>query len=347
MRCLKSWCSASAGPSRTARRLAPAALLAWLCTAGQAAGPDQLAVGADHYFNQEYAESVAAFRRYAEAEPGDPNAQVQLTKAMLYQELMRIRAFDTGAFGDDRQFREGDKPKSDPRVRAAIQATIKAGIATASARLAEDPSDRLATHSLARLHALRGVYELLIGKEYFRALASGRRAKELSYRLVESDPDFVDGQLVAGVNEYMLGSLPWAVRMLIALSGYRGSKKKGLAMIEQVARQGGEARHDARMLLALAYRRERRLHDAAREFQSLAADFPRAYLYPLEQAAMHRAAGEKRAAFEILREVSRKVDAAEGRFDRMPERWASALRRTVRKLAAEVGADDEPLEAPA
>ena len=307
----------------------------------QASVPDWRAIGSDQYFNHEYREAVDSFRRLVELEPEDPSGFVLLAKAQLYKESARLRLLDTSAFRDDPEFYEGEKPKPDPAANKELLATLQAGRTLSERLLEADGNNRRALHALARIHALRAAFEIMIGKDYFRALANGRRAKGLSYRLAELHPEFVDGTLVAGLDEYMLGSLPWALRALIALSGYRGKKKKGLAMIERVAVEGESSRSDAQVLLTLAYRRERRYLDAAREFHALAQAFPRAFTYPLEEAAMYKAVGEHEKALEIFREVNRKRVAGEDSFDRMPTRLAAALHRGIQELDKRIQAETD------
>ena len=322
-----------------ARRVQAGVVALSICGSIQASDPDWRAIGIDQYFNHEYREAVDSFQRLVELEPGNPDGFVQLAKAQLYMESARLRLLDTSAFGDDPEFYEGAKPKPEPAANRELLATLRTGRLLCERLLQADSNDRPALHSLARIHALRAAFEIMIGKDYFRALANGRRAKGLSYRLAELHPEFVDGTLVAGLDEYMLGSLPWALRALIALSGYRGKKKKGLAMIEHVAQDGMSSRSDARVLLTLAYRRERRYLDAARELRALAREFPRAFTYPLEEAAMYKAVGELEKALEIFREVNRKRAAGEDRFDRMPVRWAEALERGIQKLSERIQAE--------
>ncbi len=329
MRCLSS--TSSSAP-RGVRWVQVGVLALSVCGSVQASDSDWRAVGNDQYFNHEYKEAVDSFRRLVELEPEDPGGFVLLAKAQLYKETARLRLLDTSAFRDDPEFYEGDKPKPDPVANKALLDTLQTGKLLCERLLQADTTDRRALHALARIHALRGAFEIMIGKDYFRALANGRRAKALSYRLAELYPEFVDGTLVAGLDEYMLGSLPWALQALIALSGYRGKKKTRLAENGREAGEGESSRSDARVLLTLAYRRERRYLDAAREFHALAQAFPRAFTYPLEAAAMYKAVGEHEKALEIFREVYRKRAAGEDHFDRMPARWAEALQRGIQKL---------------
>lgn len=336
MPCSRCWSSISrrAVPRVLGLRLAAVALLAG--SASQVAASELLALGQDHYYNQEYDQAVEAFERLREEDPENPRAYTLLAKGLLYREFSRLRLLDTGAFRGDPDFYEGTKPKPDPATNAAILGALREGRELCQRLLREDAAHRAALHGLAQLHALRASFELMIGKDYFGALASGRRARGLGYRVMQVHPEFIDGSLVAGLDEYLLGSLPWPVRALIALSGYRGRKKKGLEMIERVAREGQQNRHDARMLLTLVYRRERRYLDAASEFASLAREFPRAYAFPLEEAAMHRAADDRPRAVAILREVKRMRESGENNFGRMPAHWVGALGRTIEMLDEEI-----------
>lgn len=302
-------------------------------------GADPYAGGNDHYFNREFEEAVEWFRHQAEKEPQNPTVRFLLGKALLYKELHRLGLVGTSAFGGDKEYNSIKKPKPDPNANALIRETFAGGRELCEQILETRPDDRNALYTLARVLALRAGFEFMVTKAYFKALASGRRARAVSYKVGELHPEFVDGVLVAGLDEYILGSLPWAVRALIALSGYRGNKRKGAEIIARVASEGSESRNEARVLLALVHRKERRYAEAAAVFRSLAEDFPRAYTYVLESAAMHVASGDKRKALALFREVERKRVAGEDRYDRMSGRLAAALARRIEGIEKDLAAD--------
>lgn len=304
-----------------------------------AAADDPFAAGNAHYFNREFDEAVESFRQVVARAPADPAAHFLLAKALLYQELNRLGMVGTSAFGHDKEYNSFEKPKPEPEHNAMIRGSLDRASELCERQLEADPHDRDALYTLARAVALRGAFQFMVAKAYFKALASGRRARALSYKVARLHPDFVDGQLVAGLDEYILGSLPWAARALIALSGYRGNKKKGAEMIARVATEGTASRSEARVLFALVHRRERRHADAADAFRSLAEDFPRAYTFMLEAAAMQVAAGDKEEALATFREVERKRAAGESRYGRMPERVAAALGRRIADLESEIEVD--------
>lgn len=336
--------------SSSTRRVAPIAA-SWVCGlalspshagADSAAGARHEATGAEHYYNHEYPLAVDSFRRFLALEPENPTAYVRLAQAQLYLELDRLRLLDTSAFHGDEVFYTNEKPKPDRQAAARILSTLREGKRLCDRLLRSDQNDPGALHGLAQLLALRANYEFMISKAYFAALSSGRRAKSLSYRLATAHPDFVDGLLVAGLHEYIVGSLPWLVRILVAMSGYRGHKRKGVELITRVARDGHENRDDARVLLALLYRREKQYRKAAELFQALRVDFPRNYLFQLEAAAMYEHAGERRVALGILRDAYRKYSRQEQRFERMPERVVKALERCIGRFEEELGGSPAP-----
>jgi hypothetical protein len=85
------------------------------------------------------------------------------------------------------------------------------------------------------------------------------------------------------------------VKLVAGVTGYRGSKKKGLSLLEQVAREGRWAQDDAKTVLVLLYTREKRFDDVLKLTRELSAKYPRNYLLRLETAdALVSLAGQKR-----------------------------------------------------
>jgi len=83
---------------------------------------------------------------------------------------------------------------------------------------------------------------------------------------------------------FAMGARPLTVKVVAGITGFRGSKKKGLAMIERVATEGNWARDDAHTLLIVLYTREKRYADALANARELTTKYPRNYLFRLEAA---------------------------------------------------------------
>jgi hypothetical protein len=124
--------------------------------------------------------------------------------------------------------------------------------------------------------------------------------------------------------------------------GFRGSKKRGLATLERVAKEGNWIHDEAKTLLIVLYTREKRFGEAAAYARELAAKYPRNYLYRLEaadalvsQAALDRQANhsngitatekEAFAAFDALLNDKAVRDTSSRFFDLIHFKYGEAL----------------------
>jgi tetratricopeptide (TPR) repeat protein len=152
-------------------------------------------------------------------------------------------------------------------------------------------------------YGLRANYNFLVRKAWMDALRDATQARKLHNRVTELDPSFIDARLVQGVHDYVVGSLPFAYKLLGFLVGFRGDREKGMQTLRLVSEKGDKNKLDAQVLLAAIYRRERRPKDALPLVESLAALFPRNYLFQFEISQMHSDLGNKREALAALQRV--------------------------------------------
>jgi tetratricopeptide (TPR) repeat protein len=312
---------------------AVAGLLTWgLPLPGILAAADYRAAGHSHYFNLEYDEATDAYNHLVAENPQDALAYNHLATALLFKELLRLGMLETSAFKGDNQFLKREKPQPDPALKDRFEKTLLEGRRLAEATIEKSPDDKTALYALSNNYGLQGNYDFMIDKSYFSALRNGSRARKYANQLIKKHPEFVDAYLVAGVHEYVVGSLPWIVKMMAAIGGIRGSKEKGERYVARVAQEGQLARNEARSLLTILLRRERRPLEAAALLEGLTRDFPRNYVFYLELGSMYEDAGELERALGVFRSVRQKVSTNEHRFGRMPERSTEAVDRKIKDL---------------
>jgi tetratricopeptide (TPR) repeat protein len=100
------------------------------------------------------------------------------------------------------------------------------------------------------------------------------------------------------------------VKIIAGATGYRGSKKRGLQMLEQVAREGRWSQDDAKTVLVLLYTREKRFAEVVKLTRELSAKYPRNYLLKLETAdALVSLAGIKRKEKDLPGAVQSEKEA--------------------------------------
>lgn len=297
--------------------------------AGASSGPDYRASGNSHFFNLEYDEAIADYQKWIEQDRANPLPYNSLASAELYKELYRLGMLESSALRGDNPFLRRERPHPDPQAKAHFEEALERGRRAAEALLARDRSNQIALYTLGAGYALRGNYEFMIEKAWFSALRDGAKAREYCERLRKLNPSFTDAYLVLGVYEYVMGNLPAPVKVLAAIGGMRGSKKKGEEYITRVAREGAYARNEARVLLVILYRREHRPLEAAKLLQSLIADFPRNYVLGLELASMYSDAGQNDRAIATFRDLLQKAEQGAPGYQRLPR---EAVLRRVEKL---------------
>src|SRR5262249_19665438 len=80
-------------------------------------------------------------------------------------------------------------------------------------------------------------------------------------------------------------------KTMAGIAGIHGDKKKGLAMLADAAKSGGETSTDAQVTLALFLRREERYQEALEVVGSLSREHPHNFLFALEEGNLLRDAG--------------------------------------------------------
>src|SRR6185295_12110662 len=119
---------------------------------------------------------------------------------------------------------------------------------------------------------------------FMAALSSGSSGVGTQRDVLKLDPNFHDAELSIGMYDYIVGSLPLAVRMLASIASVHGSKKRGIQTLERVAKEGHWARDNARLLLISIYKKEKRFPEALALSRELQKKYPRNYLFSLETA---------------------------------------------------------------
>ena len=105
-------------------------------------------------------------------------------------------------------------------------------------------------------------YTALIEHAWFSALRNAVAARHDHEKVLELDPGNVDAKLIVGAHNYVVGNLPWAVKTASSMVGLGGNKEKGLEYLHQAANGNGETSIDAKIVLVVFLRRERRFDES-------------------------------------------------------------------------------------
>ena len=257
----------------------------------------------DHFYNLDYPGAVDRFERFHAAHPGDPQATALLLDAVLFQELYRLDLLDTTFYANDGFLTGRHAVVEDPKTRDRILALADEAIHEADWRLTRNQNDVDALYARGWARSLKCTYIAMVERSYVSGFKLALAAKNDHVRVLQLDPDYIDAKLVVGVYEYVVGALPLPFKLLIGFAGISGSKTRGLEMLTDDGNRGFATSVEARTTIALFLRREARYAEAVKVVQSLRMQYPRDYLFSLEEANLRKDAGEGMAAVAAYRDI--------------------------------------------
>jgi hypothetical protein len=256
----------------------------------------------DHFYNLDYDRSIQEFERVLERRPNDPSAVNHLLSTILMRELYHMGAMNSGEYANDSFVGEAHRT-ADPKVKERIKQLVERAESLEEQQLKANASNVDALYARGVTRAQFALYTALVERAWLSALRNAVGARHDHERVLELDHNYVDAKLVVGAHNYVMGSLPWSVKVAVALVGLSGTKEKGLDYLREVANSNGENSVDAKVVLSLFLRREHRYEEARILMHDLATRYPRNYLFPLEEANLLRASGHAPEAAAAYRKV--------------------------------------------
>jgi tetratricopeptide (TPR) repeat protein len=256
----------------------------------------------DHFYNMDYDRSIQEFEKIAERHPNDPSATNHLIFTILTRELYRMGAMNTGEYANDSFIGQAHR-SADPKVKERLKQLVERAEGLEEQELKANSNNVDALYARGVTRAQFSLYTALVERAWFSALRNAVGARHDHERVLELNPNYVDAKLVVGAHNYVMGSLPWSVKVAVALVGLTGSKEKGLQYLREVADNNGENSVDAKIVLALFLRREHRYDESRGLMHDLAVRYPRNYLFPLEEANLLRSGGHPQEAAAAYRKV--------------------------------------------
>lgn len=257
-----------------------------------------------HYFYLlDYPAAVQRFERIHEEHPGDPHATTMLLEAVVFQELYRQDLLDTTFYANDGFLTGKHATDEDPKKRDEIFALADEAVREADWRIDRNSRDVDALFARGWARSLRCTYVAMVERGFGSAFRLAGKAKDDCTKVLQIDPDYVDAKLVVGVYEYVVGALPFPFKILIGFAGITGSKSKGMELLRDDAERGVATNVDAQTVIALFLRREGKYTDAIQVVLKLKQQYPRDFLFCLEEANLRKDAGEGMKAADAYRAI--------------------------------------------
>jgi len=241
-------------------------------------------------YDLDFAGAQQDFEAWENLHPSDPMGPTSEAAGILFSEFNRLGVLDAQFYEDNSGFAARKKYQADPGQRARFEEELRRSEELAKSRLAYDPQDREALLAMTFASGLRSDYAALIEKRNLASLHYTKEATAWAKQLLAADPTCYDAHLASGVSRYIIGSMAAPVRWLLRVGGIQGDKAGGIAELQTTADHGRLLAPFARILLAIAYVREKDTPRARELLQGLQREFPENALFGRELARLDKIA---------------------------------------------------------
>ncbi len=297
--------------------------------------------GVDYVFQLEHDRAIQFFAGLAEERPHHPGPRLAGAVAIWLRELFARQELDLDKFISPGHFTRPSERKMPKADRQAFLDGIAKSQELAAKYLAEHPGDKDSRYYLGACEGALGAFALTIDRSYMSALRHGKAAYKVQRDLVNEDPEFWDAYMTVGTYEYVLGNIPWYLKWITTIAGYRGSAERGFEYLIIAADKGMFVYNEARVLLMVLYVREKSYDYALQIVGELRKRYPENFLLHLNEAQLLERMNERERAIETYLDVVRLAEEGRKNYQKVP---LGTFRYTAGNRLVELGAKERALQ---
>jgi hypothetical protein len=240
-------------------------------------------------YNLDFAGAQKDFSSWQQRHPDDPVGPVSEAAGCLFSEFHRLGVLEVQFFETDNRFFSRSKLSPDPAIKTQFQNALDRTQTLARSRLSKNPKDRDALFAMTLASGLQADYAALIEKRNLASLHYTKEANNWAQQLLTICNDCADALVATGFSKYIIGSMSTPMRWMLRMGGLPGDKQAGIVDLQTTAEHGHYLAPFARILLAIAYVRDKNKGQALQVLNSLREQFPGNTLFPREIAHLQSA----------------------------------------------------------
>jgi hypothetical protein len=244
----------------------------------------ELTSGFQLLYAQKFPEAREKFASWESEHPDEPFGEVAVAASYLFEEFYRQGVLTSDFFLNEEKFLSGIDGKPDPGRMAQFQGALARTRALANKRLKQNPRDTEALFALTLAAGMESDADMILRKERLQALKLLKLANLYAKQLLAVRSDANDAYVALGSANYIIGSLSGGMRFFLAFDGVHGDKKLGMQQLGKSADSGLYLRPFAKIMLALAARREKQDALAQKLLRELSEEFSSSPLFAAEYA---------------------------------------------------------------
>jgi tetratricopeptide (TPR) repeat protein len=269
----------------------------------------QIKKGRDAIYNLDFDRAEEIFQALIRANPDEPTAHAFLSITYWNKLLQAAGSTVLDDYATPTPFTKRQSHKSVAKETLQFREATERLIELCDRLLKQDQNSVLALYMKGVGYENLAAEAVAITKSSGKAMANGRKAEILHKKVLKLDPEFVDAKLSIGTSEFAKATLPWSIRWLAFLLGFRGNKEHALALLYEVGEKGRYRRLDALVVIALLQAWKGDAGESIRIFQALGEQYPRNYLFDLQRAAIYdKQLNQLKAALEVYQKLIASLD---------------------------------------
>lgn len=234
----------------------------------------ELSAGFDLLYRQRFAEAREAFTSWESRNPEQPFGQVAIAAGYLFEELSHQGVLTSDFFLNEKRFLHGIEGSPDPQRMRHFRDALARACDLARERQKTNPKDGEALLALTLAAGMESDAESILQKRHLAGLKSMKKANGYASELLAQHPDAADAYIATGIANYIIGSQSGGTRFALWFGGIHGDKKLGMEQVARTVENGRYLRPFAKIILALAARREKQEALAQKLFRELSEQYP-------------------------------------------------------------------------
>jgi len=244
----------------------------------------ELSNGFDLLYTQKFPDAREKFTDWESQHAEEPFEEVAIAASYLFEKFYRQGVLTSDFFLNEKKFLNGIDGKPDPALMSNFQGALARTRTLANKRLKARPKDPEGLFALTLAAGMESDADMILRKERLEALKLLKQANEYAKQLLAQRPEAHDAYVALGSANYIIGSLSGGTRFILMFGGVHGDKKVGMQQLEKSADSGLYLRPFAKIMLALAARREKQDVLARRLLRELSEEFSSSPLFAAEYA---------------------------------------------------------------
>jgi hypothetical protein len=244
----------------------------------------ELRAGFDLLYEQKFAEARESFAAWEAAHPDEPFGQDAIAASYLFEELYRQNVLTSEFFLDDKKFVRGIDGQPDAERMKRFHEAVGRARQLATNRQKNNQNDSEALFALTLASGMESDASTILDKKHIDGLKHMKEANKYGKLLLVQRPDANDAYVALGIANYVIGSMNGGVRFALWFDGVHGDKKLGMEQVAKTSDNGRYLQPFAKIILALAARREKQPELATKLLRELKEQYPNSALFASEYA---------------------------------------------------------------